>query len=118
MHTIVTAADNRFICNIVFSFFVTLAVLFKIESWLSVLIDDASPRQEERRAVYGPPLRVRLKDQETQPDEALPKGPITSQRLHEADTRCVSIPAISRLLGAESPINLYKGTTQRAARIG
>jgi hypothetical protein len=40
MNTIVTAADKRLICNIMLSFFVTLAVLFKIESLLSVLLDD------------------------------------------------------------------------------
>lgn len=78
----------------------------------------ASPRQEERCTVYCLSLRVLIKDQETQPDEVLPKDPITSQRLYETDTRYVSIPVIRQLLGAEDPVNLYEGTTQRAARIG
>jgi hypothetical protein len=43
MNTIVTAANKRLIRNIVFSFFVTLAVFFKIESWLAVLLDDGLP---------------------------------------------------------------------------
>jgi hypothetical protein len=52
-----------------------------------------------------------LNDQETQPDEALPKDPIASHRRHKAAAQCVSISAMSRLLGAEGPVNLCKGTT-------
>jgi hypothetical protein len=40
MNTIVTAAGKRLICNIMLAFFVTLAILFKLESLLSVLLDN------------------------------------------------------------------------------
>ena len=46
------------------------------------------------------------------------KNPIASHRRHQAAARCVSIPAISRLLGAEGPVNLCEGTTQSATRVG
>jgi hypothetical protein len=59
-----------------------------------------------------------INDQETQPDEALPKDPIASHRRHKAAAQCVSISAMSRLLGAEGPVNLCKGTTQNVTRGG
>src|SRR5215510_16197315 len=64
--------------------------------------------------LISPPLFLRMwiNDQETQPDEALPKDPIASHRRHKAAAHCVSSPAISRLLSAEGPVNLCEGTTQ------
>jgi hypothetical protein len=100
-----------------FSFCVTLEMLFKVELWLAVLLDDGLYWAEESHSVSCPLLHVWINDQETQPDETLPKDPIASHRRHEAAARCVSIPAIRRLLGTEGPVDLCEGMTPNTTRV-